>query len=197
MVLLSVTAALLLAIMGKTANPDALLHDIDGVLGDTRAAFLAWAHAHGKEYLQDVVELERKLEVFERNAFFVKEHNAAGLSTTLELNQFADLTFEEFHDTYLGYNPNLRKERNVARLQGFRHSDTDAPAAVDWTEKGAVTAVKNQGQCGSCWAFSTTGSIEGINFLETGHLVVLSEQVCTSAPSSPTCGVARSCSSMG
>ena len=107
----------------------------------------------------------------------MERHNArfaAGLeSYDLEMNLFADLTSEEFREKYLIEFPSVSA---TSKCTGAQASTDNLPEAVDWSAKGAVTDIKNQGQCGSCWAFSTTGSLEGAHFQKTGELASFSEQ---------------------
>lgn len=156
------------------------LQDTRSVLSDSEAAFRHWLTLNERTYAaNEPVVFAEKLSVFQANALHVHEHNSKPeASFSLQLNEFADLTFEEFQTTRLGYKPALSLgAANPARLTDFRHGDvTYLPENIDWTKLGAVTPVKNQGACGSCWAFSTTGSIEGADFLTTNKLRVLSEQ---------------------
>jgi len=133
----------------------------------------AWKAAHGKVYNSDTEEAERH-SIFTANVAIVEEENAKGLSYKLAANQFADLTRDEYK-SLLGYKPSSVWS-GVAKVGTHVHDGSELAASVDWTTKGAVTPVKNQGQCGSCWAFSTTGSLEGAWEIATGSLVSLSEQ---------------------
>ena len=99
--------------------------------------------------------------------------NAKGYSYTLGLNDFSDLTAEEF-DKRLGMR--MPSKWHSPTLGQHRGRNTSLPSSVDWRAKGKVTPVKNQGQCGSCWAFSATGALEGAWAIGTNTLVSLSEQ---------------------
>merc|ERR1719242_1894597 len=101
----------------------------------------------------------------------IYEHNKGNHTWTMGINQFSDLTPTEFERIYLGYIHRPNAQRNEADLSGLPTADE-----IDWTTKGAVTPIKDQAQCGSCWAFSTTGSLEGAHFVHSGELVSLSEQ---------------------
>lgn len=132
--------------------------------------FTSYMSKYGKTYAAPE-EARYRLRVFNDNLLKIKEHNAKNLPWTLGVNKFADVSAEEFAYKFCGCakDPKTRGTRQTT-LVG------DVPARVDWREQGAVTPVKNQGMCGSCWAFSTTGTTEGAYFLKTGNLVSLSEQ---------------------
>jgi len=108
----------------------------------------------------------------------VAELNREHSKATFAMNEFADLTWEEFRSAYVGgFKPALGKQwEGLPHLGTHQYSGAELPAEVDWTTKGAVTPTKNQKQCGSCWAFSTTGALEGAWEVATGKLVSLSEQ---------------------
>jgi len=142
---------------------------------------------HNKHYHVD--EFHVRFANFKANLDLVATHNKKSSSFKLAVNQFADMHQEEFRAKFLGYkqidNAHLRKMNTPAP-----NKTVAAPAAVNWVTNGAVTPVKNQGQCGSCWSFSATGAMEGAWFISKGSLVSLSEQQlvdCSSAQGNQGC----------
>jgi hypothetical protein len=137
-----------------------------------RARFDAWRAEHGRAY-NAVEELEKRFLVWAENLAYVEAHNVKESDFKLGMNKFADLTNEEFRAQYTGLKS--RPERATSPSP-FSYADVTAAAAVDWREAGAVGPVKDQGQCGSCWAFGAVGALEGAAYLSTGTLYSLSEQ---------------------
>ena len=148
-----------------------------------------WTRLYNRSY--GVMEYGKRKEIFKDNLDYITAHNRYGSSNyRLGLNQFGDLTTEEWRSNYFGYAPKKYFNNMSNRRTVYMDGATALPQSVDWRQRGAVTPVKNQGQCGSCWSFSATGAMEGVNFISTGKLVSLSEQQlvdCSSAEGDQGC----------
>ena len=143
---------------------------LDNHLAVEDVEFMAYVAKYRKSY-GTVEEYNYRLSQFKLNRAKIAASNMKDSLSSTGVNLFADWTPEEFKKI-LGY-----KKNHTQKVESVKLLNTDAvPASVDWRTKGAVTPVKNQGQCGSCWSFSVTGSMEGAHAIKTGKLVSLSEQ---------------------
>lgn len=166
--LLTLCTALLL---GATLSLPTALRELDGRWGE-------WKVTHRRSYSGAGEEAWRR-SVWEKNFQQVEAHNRAadlGLHSYWQgLNQFSDWTSEEWAMFVSGIPP--RVKRNSSNLMSFDEAEVQRlPKTVDWRKKGMVSSIKNQGSCGSCWAFSSAGALEGQLAKQTGQMVDLSPQ---------------------
>ncbi|XVF36023.1 hypothetical protein REPUB_Repub19eG0022500 [Reevesia pubescens] len=134
--------------------------------------FTLFKSKYGKTYATQE-EHDYRLGVFKSNLRRAKRHQLLDPTAVHGVTKFSDLTPSEFRRQFLGLKPlKLPSDAQKAPILPTEN----LPEDFDWRDQGAVTGVKDQGSCGSCWSFSTTGALEGAHFLATGDLVSLSEQ---------------------
>nr|CAD1834892.1 unnamed protein product [Ananas comosus var. bracteatus] len=145
--------------------------------GPTITMFEDWMSEHGRAYV-NAKEKQQRYEIFKNNVKYIEGFNkVGGRSYTLGVNQFSDLTNEEFVKTYAAgiAEQDIPTDKEVC-LVDFGYENMSLRATVDWRTRGAVTKVKNQGDCNSCWAFSVVTTVESIYKIKKGELKSLSEQ---------------------
>ena len=135
------------------------------------AQFMQYVAEHGKSY-GTIEEFEFRLARFMEQNAIIEEHNAKNGSYTLGHNYMSDWTHAEYK-RLLGYKAPLN---NGEETETHQVDANAVPNAINWVTEGVVSPVKDQGQCGSCWTFSSTGSLEGMWTIKTGQHLLFSEQ---------------------
>jgi KDEL-tailed cysteine endopeptidase len=175
-------AALLVVLLAAAAAPASAMdfgeHDLASE-DSLWALYERWRSRHA--VARDLDEKARRFNVFRENVRLIHEFNKGDAPYKLRLNRFGDMTADEFRRAYassrVAHHRMFRgRKEGGAFTHGAATAIRDVPPSVDWRAKGAVTEVKDQGQCGSCWAFSTVAAVEGINAIKTKSLTALSEQ---------------------
>jgi len=145
---------------------------------DYQREFAKFADFHGKHY-SNPMEYFNRYNIFKTNFDRIVRHNEEAkngkFTYTLAINQFADITNAEYRALVLGGHSRPIKSPHC-RGSHVAKSGESVPTTVDWRNQGIVTPVKDQGQCGSCWAFSAVAAMEGAHAQKSGTLLSFSEQ---------------------
>lgn len=125
--------------------------------------------------IRSTIHFDELLQKWIENENYIQEINSEDLPFKLAHNQFSGMNRTEFFE-YITSNSAFRRINKIFNYKNIHHEIYNLPTSVNWVKSGAVTPVKDQGQCGSCWTFSTTGALEGAYFITNNQLVSFSEQ---------------------
>jgi len=137
--------------------------------------FNTWKAQNEKVYSSEAEDAER-FAVFVANYDFINEYNAQNTGTILGLTPFADMTNEEFAASRYCIDGDMAILNHNSQPAAPFDENAEIPASVDWRQKGAITPIKNQGQCGGCWSFAAAAGLESLWFLQGHTLESFSEQ---------------------
>uniref|UniRef100_A0A0D9V0I2 Peptidase C1A papain C-terminal domain-containing protein n=1 Tax=Leersia perrieri TaxID=77586 RepID=A0A0D9V0I2_9ORYZ len=188
MLLLSITL-LLQVLAPATANPPEKRPSCEKSDREMRFMFSQWMSKYAKSY-SCPEEKEKRYQVWRTNTDFIggfrsQTDLSSGVGafapqtftdSFVGMNRFGDLNIDEFVQQFTGFNATAAFQAHPPPITPLSpHSWR--PCCVDWRSSGAVTGIKNQGACASCWAFAAAAAIEGLHKIKTGELVSVSEQV--------------------
>lgn len=136
-------------------------------------SFMSFQKRFNKIYSSEK-ELTQRFDIFKENVKSIIQHNSEKHNFTMAINRFTDLSAAEFKKNVVG--AGLLQTSAASPCSSYSFQNSKVPDSVDWRANNAVTPVKDQGQCGSCWSFSATGAMEGAWAVATGKLISLSEE---------------------
>jgi len=183
-----------------TASSEVLRSPVFSLLEEAEIslAFNDFIRDYDKSYATDA-EMQYRKEIFARNYKLVKQLNEEHTTATFEVNFSADLTDEEFEDQFLdpaGANEKCTVAQERAWANPSMSVDPDPKLEINWVEKGKVSAIKNQGSCGSCWTFAVISVIESIYAIRENKMLRFSEQLivdCCRKLYSSECQISDGC----
>jgi cathepsin L len=143
------------------------------------SVFNNFIRKYNKQYSTD--EYDTRFGIFKKNWELIHEHNNKNHSWKMGINRWMDLSWEEFSSSRLGIYDRPKSRNNALFVMP---DNVPSISSLDWRTKGVVNPVKDQGQCGSCWAFSAVGAIESAYAIKTGKLYDLAEQQLVDCSSS-------------